>query len=165
MSVVACNVLNYCPLPTDTPAVGVSVIDVVPHRHPATGVSVVNMHVYCGLRPTTDTYNLKGGNIFSSSFSFSYASEVAFQKIIRNHHSEFNFILYLCQWTISPLCGQVGQDILRKDVYERYLLLSNLANLNVKKIRQRKRPLRVYYTSVRWAVKPMPVSVYTHGVG
>ena len=46
--------------------------------------------------------------------------------------------------TISPCSGRVGQDILRKDVYERYLLLSNLANLNVKKIRQRKRPLRVY---------------------
>ena len=31
----------------------------------------------------------------------------------------------------------MGQDILRKDVYERYLLPSNLANLNAKKIRQR----------------------------
>ena len=38
----------------------------------------------------------------------------------------------------------VGQDILRKDVYERYLLSSNLANLNTEKIRQRKRPHRAF---------------------
>ena len=29
-------------------------------RHPETGVSVVNNHVYCELRPTTDTYSKKG---------------------------------------------------------------------------------------------------------
>ena len=64
VSVVACNALNHWLLSTDTPVAGVSVIDVVLHRHPEVGVSVVNAHVYCKLQPTTDTYNLKRRNIY-----------------------------------------------------------------------------------------------------
>ena len=45
VSVVGCNALNYCLLPTDTPAAE---------------VSVVKIHVYRELCPTTDTYSKKG---------------------------------------------------------------------------------------------------------
>ena len=41
VSVVACKLLNQRVLSTDTPAAGVSVIDLVPHRYPKTRVSVV----------------------------------------------------------------------------------------------------------------------------
>lgn len=68
VSVVDCKVLDICLLSTDTPVVVVSVIDLVLHRHPAVGVSVVNVHVYCKLRVTTDTRNLKGRNISFLAF-------------------------------------------------------------------------------------------------
>ena len=61
VSVLTCNSLNSCLLSTDTPAAGVSVINLPTHRHPTLGVSVVNTHVYCKLYSTTDTYSLKGG--------------------------------------------------------------------------------------------------------
>ena len=60
VSVVARNPLNYCALPTDTPVAGVSVMKGLTHRHPAQGVSVVNVHVYCKLCLTTDTSAKKG---------------------------------------------------------------------------------------------------------
>ena len=56
VSVVGCTVKIYSVLSTDTPDAWVSVIEVKPHRHPASGVSVGNIHVYCKLWLTTDTY-------------------------------------------------------------------------------------------------------------
>ena len=63
---------------------------------------------------------------YLSLFSYSLGCWYVFYSIefiIRNLYC--TFVL----WTISPLSGRVGQDILRKDVYERYLLSSNLVNL------------------------------------
>ena len=46
----------------------------------------------------------------------------------------------------------VGQDILRKDVYERYLLPVESRKFNYfRKIRQRKRPLRAFITPSLWS--------------
>ena len=70
VSVVACNKLNHCVLSTDTPVVGYRSQKIMSHRHPPSGVSVGNVHVYCKLRPTTDTRNLKGRNFFSYVFIY-----------------------------------------------------------------------------------------------
>lgn len=68
VSVAACNMLDMCLLSIDAPVVEVSVIDLVLHRHPIVGVSVVNILVYCKLRETTDTRNLKVRNISFLAF-------------------------------------------------------------------------------------------------
>ena len=36
----------------------------ITHRHPATGVSVVNLHIYSCLWTTTDTLDKKGKHVF-----------------------------------------------------------------------------------------------------
>ena len=70
VSVVACNKLNHCMLLTDTPVVGYRSQKIMPRRHPPSGVSVCNVHVYCKLRSTTYTRNLKGRNFFSYVFMY-----------------------------------------------------------------------------------------------
>ena len=76
VSVVACNILNYCTLLADTQCVGCWSSRVNPHRYPEAGVSVVNTHVYCKLQLTTDTRNLKRRNIYFLEFSYTSCAEL-----------------------------------------------------------------------------------------
>ena len=76
VSVIACNILSYCTLSTDTPCVGCRSSRVKTLRYPEVRVSVVNTHVYCKLQPTTDTCNLKRRNIYFLEFSCTSCAEL-----------------------------------------------------------------------------------------